>query len=364
MQYISFYAASLILLTACGGGTGGSTTALLDSSGESNGSSPLARDSYPDTLKIRFTPEESNLGNTECQTATGVLTTTGRISTFNAEISYDGYAETLIGYRWDVDLDIDTDSGEVDGSYRYDPLDIRGTFDGDAFIPAIARAYESYNFSADAGCSGSWQLAAADGSFPSNVTTSSSIETQPEGVNGFANQMPTCEVAAERILASVNPGMTPDEVRAAVGIPISITGLYGTNWQYGRSSNATVDFGYSNGKPTIVDGYYSGPNCSTSATDLAMIESVNSLAMNTAAMDHTNEVPTCGDARIRILAKVRPNMTPSEVRMAVGKPTDITGLYGTNWQYDNTSVYVNFGYDDQAPTTVDGYTVTNSQVCN
>jgi outer membrane protein assembly factor BamE (lipoprotein component of BamABCDE complex) len=73
--------------------------------------------------------------------------------------------------------------------------------------------------------------------------------------SNHTNEIPTCIDAATRILAFVQPGMTPEQVRQKVGRPTEIDDLYGTDWSYGDSSSVTVNFSYENAAISMVQGY-------------------------------------------------------------------------------------------------------------
>lgn len=115
----------------------------------------LPVDNFPAALFVRFNSdvEFSTEGNA-CTDAEGVVETNSYIGSSDKEIDYRGYATTTVGYRWDVDISIYTDSGEVEGTYKYDPLGIYGSLDGDAYFAVTDRPYSAGYGSNDSGCTG------------------------------------------------------------------------------------------------------------------------------------------------------------------------------------------------------------------
>lgn len=348
----------------------------------------LTEDHFPAVLRVRFTPAQSHSqAQVACVASQGIVETNGYTSTYNSEIQYNGYALTDAGYRWDVDMGIDTDSGEVDGDYRYDPLGIRGSFDGDIYFAVTQRPYAAGYGSYDSGCDGVWEVTGVDLDFPARLSTENTDSGSSDVVVndgsdvttdatelpvltglGNTNVIPTCEQAKERILASVNPLMTQAEVRVAVGRPWSISGFYGTDWNYGSRSGTSIDYSYDDGLATLVEGYrVSTIACADSMADLQLIELANQLASQEPTIDYTDELPNCYDAASRILGWVVPGMSQSQVRKVVGKPQGITGLYGTDWNYGNYGITVYFRYDringTSVATTVEGYRASNIASC-
>ena len=123
----------------------------------------LPDDQFPAALRIRFTPKESFSKNAvACTRSIGIVYTNGYIGSSDKELNYRGYTETTAGYRLDIDFSIDTSSGEVNGSYRYDPLGISGDFDGDAYFAGTSRTYTSRTSSYDNGCQGRWEMTVVD----------------------------------------------------------------------------------------------------------------------------------------------------------------------------------------------------------
>lgn len=351
----------------------------------------LSDDNFPVALRIRFTPSiVFNENEVECTSAEGIIHTNGLIGTLDNELNYDGYAETSAGYRSDIDFSIDTDSGEMEGSYRYDPLGISGDFDGDAFFSATPRRYSSKLSSYDNGCEGDWEFTVVDIPFldrpaptddqaeqpdaqdfvnedettdeetvdqpevandPQPETTDDNGETDepvteeqpnsPESVTniGYYNVTPYCLEAGQRIQQSIEIGMTVQQVREIVGKPLHTSGS-GTFWDYSTRSSGTPEIRF---QATIADGRLgpgtvSGFDSDTSRCDNrddALIEAANTLALEPQVADHTLETPTCSDAGIRIQAYAEPGMTPDEVRSIVGKPIK-TDASGTFWDYGRT----------------------------
>lgn len=173
------------------------------------------------------------------------------------------------------------------------------------------------------------------------VTEESNVPNteQPTDVAiGFSNQIPTCEIAGERMLSTLEIGMTELQVLASVGRPLG-TGPSGNSWEYGRLGDPSVRF-----QPLLVDGALvngsvQGYDTDTSRCDyyqsekdIPLIEAANSLALSTTQSDFTNEVPTCFDAGVRISALIQFDMTPDQVRSVVGKPVEVDGL-GSHWEY-------------------------------
>jgi len=330
----------------------------------------LSAGSFPPSLKIRFLP--NNDTSQSCTSMSGYVNTNGRVSTGSSGVTYNGYALATQGYRVDVRLRLNPDSGSVDGSLAYDPLGVQGTFIGDMYFADTARTYSQTSTGANSVCTGVWHVATVNSDFPAvgvDNNTNTSSQTEP-GTSGSGNtdrstSIPYCQEASDRILASVNPGMTPAQVLAAVGKPLRIDGSYGTDWYYGRYSYPSVEFGYANQTSTTVEGYDANDQyCSNIyAQDNSLIANANSLIANPTRTDYTNEVPTCQDAATRILAWVSPGMTPAQVRKLVGKPVEIDGSYGTDWDYGNYGVQVEFGYVNQTISTVEGYSVQNYSIC-
>ncbi len=352
----------------------------------------LSDDKLPVALRVRFTPSSVfNENEVECTSAEGIIHTNGLIGTLDNELDYDGYAETSAGYRSDIDFSIDTDSGEMEGSYRYDPLGIIGDFDGDAFFSATPRRYSSRLTSYDNGCEGDWEFTVVDIPFldrPAPIddqaeqpdaqdlatedeATDEETADQPEVANdpqlettddnganaelvteeppnspesisnaGFYNVTPYCLEAGQRIQQSIEIGMTVQQVREIVGKPLNTSG-YGTFWDYSTRSSGIPEISF---QATITDGRLgpgtvSGFDSDTSRCDNrddALIEAANALALEPQLEDRTLETPTCTDAGIRIQAYAEPGMTPGEVRSIVGKPIK-TDASGTFWDYGQTS---------------------------
>lgn len=331
---------------------------------------------FPAALKVGFTPAiSSSTDGTACPSSSGYITTDGRVSSTSLGVTYNGYAQTTQGYRLDVSLKLNPDSGAVEGTFEYDPLNIAGTFDGDLYFEDTQRTYADRNFSATVGCKGTWAVTTID----QNLATQEASAIQDVGTTGneggdsgadYSSSIPYCQQASDRILANINPGMTPEQVLATVGKPFTISGLYGSDWRYTLYSIPSIDFAYS-GSPrqlTTVEGYDSDDRYCSSVTDEenSLIANANSLAVSADVADYSNEIPTCTDAAVRILAKVFPGMSPGQVRAAVGKPVEISGLYGSNWRYSqNGTITVEFAYTGtpRVITTVEGYSVSYYSNC-
>ncbi len=342
----------------------------------SNGTTfTLTPNNYPASLKFKFVPTSTSSNNAvACETSIGVIDTDGRVSIGSSGVTYNGYAKTTQGYRTDVQLKLNPDSGAVEGTFEYDPLGIYGSIVGDLYYGEVERTYSNGSSSANAGCNGTWMVTTVDRNFsevPADTNTNTNTNTNNVPVSppttsiNHSNSIPYCHQASERIIASVNPGMTAQQVLEAVGKPLRITGLYGTDWAYNTYSTPSIDFGYSNGTISTVEGYDADDiYCASNYTrDNSLIAAANSLALNTPIADYTNEVPTCLDAATRILAYIQHGMTPAQVRQKVGKPLEINGLYGTDWQYGSYGISVDFGYSGGTIATVEGYSVTNHSSC-
>ncbi|MFK7997651.1 MAG: hypothetical protein AB8B87_26225 [Granulosicoccus sp.] len=344
---------------------------------------------FPAMLRVRFTPSKSHSqAQVLCSSSEGIVDTTGYANTYDSEIHYNGYALTTTGYRLDIDIDIDTDTGEIDGRYKYDPLGIDGAFVGDIYYAETQRLYASTNQSYDNGCQGIWHVTAADVEFPTRPTTeiadSEVIDTEDnENADADADadandvdipvfigqvhssEIPGCKQAKERILLNVNPLMSQSDVLATVGRPMTIDGIYGTKWNYGKAS---IDFSYAEGKATVVEGYNAGTiECADTPDDIQLIELANQMASQLPSVDYTDEVPSCYDAATRIVAWVLPDMNQNQIRRLVGKPLSIGGIYGTKWEYGDSGITVRFRYDRTegipVATVVEGYVIRNISLC-
>jgi|GEM_PF-2567593 len=361
----------------------------------------LSDDQFPAALRIRFSPNATFSENeVECTSSVGIVHTNGRVGASDKELDYKGYTETSAGYRSDIDLSIDTDSGEVDGAYRYDPLGISGDFDGDAYFAGTPRTYTSRNYSYDNGCVGDWEMTVVDIPFPdrpavTNEAATESDATQSDGADddivddsttddaqasndqtedinnpdvpteaetpsnetvdssdqeqsnepttnttaGFYNVTPYCVEAGQRIQQSIEIGMTVQQVREIVGKPMSTSG-HGTFWDYSRrSSTPEIRFQAVLTGGDLQAGTVSDYDSDTSGCNNsydALIEAANALALETPGIDRTLETPTCRDAGIRIQAYLEFGMSPTEVRRIVGKPIE-TAVAGTFWDYGRRS---------------------------
>lgn len=315
----------------------------------------IAPGEFPASLLVRFIPTQAvDEQGVQCPSATGIVETNGRIGSIDKEIDYRGYAVTNLGFRWDVDFSIDTDSGEVNGSYRYDPLDAQGSLNGDAFFAMTDRPYEADRFASDLGCAGVWQMTVAGVEFPSlpsldlpsepiatveDVTpTSGSIEDAVPTVESAPESIymtPFCTDAAAAIRSTVELGMTPDEIYRIVGKPVEVTSS-GTRWLYGWYFNAPkVEFSTRTvggvSELNVVDGFESDAVGCDDA-DNAFVDAANSLAIEGNSLDNTDLIPTCMDAALRLQAFVRVGMKPEDVRRIVGRPLAVSSS-GTRWEY-------------------------------
>lgn len=361
----------------------------------------LSDDQFPAALRIRFSPKATFSENeVECTSSVGIVHTNGRVGSSDKELDYKGYTETSAGYRSDIDFSIDTDSGEVDGAYRYDPLGISGDFDGDAFFSGTTRTYTSRNFSYDNGCEGDWEMTVVDILFPDRpastnepatdsdaiqadgtdddiVDDSTTEDSQPSNAQtddnnasdvpteaetpsnetvdstvqglinapitnttvGYYNVTPYCVEAGQRIQQSIEIGMTVQQVREIVGKPLS-TSVYGTFWDYSRrSSTPEIRFQAAVTRGVLQASTVSDYDSDTSGCNNsydALIEAANALTLETPGVDRTLETPNCRDAGIRIQAYVEFGMSPDEVRRIVGKPVETTAV-GTYWDYGRRS---------------------------
>lgn len=271
--------------------------------GSSDSTFTLESTNFPTNLLVRFIPNiEANEDGNICTSAEGIIETDGQIGIIDKEIDYRGYADTSSGYRWDIDFSIDTDSGEVDGRFRYDPLGIRGELYGDAYFGGTSRRYESDYGSSDWGCAGVWQMTIRDLPFPtiaqSNMLTENPISESSTDDESVSNSMTPNE--------STSPELVTENQTEEVTEP-------STNF------NNTAVNETSNQQQTEEIG--------DSAADTS-----------TQTVDASNTIltPFCSDAGDRIQQSVELGMTPEQVLQIVGKPIE-TSVSGTYWDYGRRS---------------------------
>ena len=120
-------------------------------------------DQIPAALRVRFTPYTPfNKNDVSCASSEGVVNSNGITDSSTDMVAYSGHALTSDGYTSNIHLSISAHSGDVSGSYSYDPLGINGSFTGNAYFAGTPRTYHSGKLSHDNGCEGLWEITVVD----------------------------------------------------------------------------------------------------------------------------------------------------------------------------------------------------------